>query len=45
MLEETHPRPSMWKRLALGAALVVFASAGATSVAAFREVDRVVDAI
>jgi polyisoprenyl-teichoic acid--peptidoglycan teichoic acid transferase len=45
MLDETHPRPSLWKRLALGAALVVFASAGATSVAAFREVDRVVEAL
>ncbi len=39
------PRPSMWKRFLLGAALVVFATASATSVAAFREVDRVVGAL
>ena len=45
MFEENHPRPSMWKRFLLGAALVIFASAGATSVAAFREVDRVVEAL
>jgi LCP family protein required for cell wall assembly len=38
-------RPGIWKRLLLGAALVIFASATATSVAAFREVDRVVDAL
>ena len=38
-------RPSLWKRLALGAALVIFASASATAVAAFREVDRVVNAL
>ena len=37
--------PSMWKRLLLGAALVIFASASATAVAAFREVDRVVNAL
>src|SRR3712207_2591300 len=42
---DSYPRPSLWKRLAIGAALVVFASAGATSVAAFREVDRVVNAL
>ena len=35
-------RAGIWKRLLLGAALVVFATAGATSVAAFREVDKVV---
>ena len=38
-------RTGIWKRLLLGAALVVFATAGATSVAAFREVDKIVDAI
>ena len=39
------PRPGLWKRFLLGAVLVVFASAGATSVAAFREVDKVVGAL
>jgi len=43
-LEDT-PRPGIWKRLLLGAALVIFATAGATSVAAFREVDKVVNAL
>ena len=38
-------RPGIWKRLLVGVALVVFASAGATAVAAFREVDRVVNAL
>ena len=42
---EDIPRPSLWKRFLLGACLVVFATASATAVAAFREVDRVVDAI
>ena len=42
MLEDI-PRPGLWKRLLLGAALVVFASAGATAVAAFHEVDKIVD--
>jgi LCP family protein required for cell wall assembly len=37
--------PSLWKRLLLGAVLVIFASASATAVAAFREVDKVVDAL
>ena len=36
------PRPGIWKKLILGCFLVVFASAGATSVAAFHEVDTVV---
>jgi len=36
---------SVLKRLLIGAALVVFASAGATAVAAFNEVDRVVSAL
>src|SRR3954447_21959828 len=35
----------MWKRLLLGAVLVIFASASATAVAAFREVDRGVNAL
>ncbi len=42
---EDIPRPSLWKRFLLGGLLVVFATASATAVAAFREVDRVVDAI
>ena len=42
---EDIPCPSLWKRFLLGGALVVFATASATSVAAFREVDRVVNAI
>jgi polyisoprenyl-teichoic acid--peptidoglycan teichoic acid transferase len=44
MLEDI-PRPGLWKRLLLGAFLVVFAAAGATAVAAFHEVDKVVDAL
>jgi LCP family protein required for cell wall assembly len=44
MFEEI-PRPGLWKKLLLGAALVIFASAGATAVAAFHEVDKVVDAL
>jgi LCP family protein required for cell wall assembly len=44
MLEE-YTRRSLWKRLLVGALLVVFAAAGATTVAAFREVDRVVNAL
>ncbi|MBA3739070.1 MAG: LCP family protein [Actinobacteria bacterium] len=39
---EDIPRPSLWKRFLLGGFLVVFATASATAVAAFREVDRVV---
>jgi polyisoprenyl-teichoic acid--peptidoglycan teichoic acid transferase len=42
---EDIPRPGLWKRLAIGAALVLFASAAATAVAAFHEVDRVVGAL
>jgi polyisoprenyl-teichoic acid--peptidoglycan teichoic acid transferase len=42
---EDMPRPGLWRRLLIGALLVVFASAGATSVAAFHEVDKVVDAL
>jgi len=37
--------PGIFKRLLIGAALLIFASAGATAVAAFREVDRVVNAL
>ncbi|MBA2629897.1 MAG: LCP family protein [Thermoleophilaceae bacterium] len=44
MLEDI-PRPGLWKKLLIGAFLVVFASAGATAVAAFHEVDKVVDAL
>jgi polyisoprenyl-teichoic acid--peptidoglycan teichoic acid transferase len=39
------PRPGLWKRLLIGALLVVFASAGATAVAGFHELDRVVAAL
>jgi LCP family protein required for cell wall assembly len=39
------PRPGLWKRLLLGGFLVVFAAAAATSVAAFHEVDKVVEAL
>ncbi|HYI36717.1 MAG TPA: LCP family protein [Thermoleophilaceae bacterium] len=39
------PRPGIWKKLILGCFLVVFASAGATSVAAFHEVDTVVKSL
>ncbi|MGI8945012.1 MAG: LCP family protein [Thermoleophilaceae bacterium] len=42
---EDIPRPGLWKRFLLGAVLVVFATASATSVAAFREIDRVVGAL
>jgi polyisoprenyl-teichoic acid--peptidoglycan teichoic acid transferase len=42
---EDIPRPGLWKRLLLGAFLVVFAAAAATSVAAFHEVDKVVTAL
>jgi polyisoprenyl-teichoic acid--peptidoglycan teichoic acid transferase len=39
------PRPGLWKRMLLAAFLVIFAAAGATAVAAFNEVDKVVDAL
>jgi LCP family protein required for cell wall assembly len=39
------PRPGLWKRLLLASVLVVFAAAGATAVAAFHEIDKVVDAL
>jgi polyisoprenyl-teichoic acid--peptidoglycan teichoic acid transferase len=44
MLQEI-PRPGLWKRLLVGGLLIVFAAAGATAVAAFHEVDKVVDAL
>ena len=37
--------PGIFKRLLVGAALLIFASAGATAVAAFREVDKIKDAL
>jgi LCP family protein required for cell wall assembly len=39
------PRPGLWKRLLLGAFLCIFAAAGATAVAGFHEIDKVVDAL
>jgi polyisoprenyl-teichoic acid--peptidoglycan teichoic acid transferase len=42
---EDIPRPGLWKRLLLGAVLCIFAAAGATAVAAFNEVDKVVTAL
>jgi LCP family protein required for cell wall assembly len=39
------PRPGLWKRLLIGGLLIVFAAAGATAVAAFHEVDKVVNAL
>jgi LCP family protein required for cell wall assembly len=39
------PRPGLWKRLIVGGLLTVFAAAGATAVAAFNELDKVVDAL
>lgn len=45
LFDDSDRGPSMWKRLLIGAALVIFASASATAVAAFREVDRVVNAL
>jgi polyisoprenyl-teichoic acid--peptidoglycan teichoic acid transferase len=42
---EDLPRPGLWKRLLLGGVLVIFAAAGATAVAAFHEVDKVVSAL
>jgi polyisoprenyl-teichoic acid--peptidoglycan teichoic acid transferase len=38
-------RPSLWRRFLIGAALVIFAAGSATAVAAFREVDKVVEAL
>src|SRR5215211_5047955 len=39
------PRPGLWKRLVIGGLLVIFAAAAATAVAAFHEIDKVVDAL
>jgi polyisoprenyl-teichoic acid--peptidoglycan teichoic acid transferase len=39
---EDIPRPGIWKRLLLGAFLIVFAAAGASAVAGFHEVDKIV---
>jgi polyisoprenyl-teichoic acid--peptidoglycan teichoic acid transferase len=44
MLEDI-PRTGLWKRLLLGGVLCIFAAAGATAVAAFHEVDKVVKAL
>ena len=44
MLQDV-PRPGLWKRLVIGGLLIVFAAAGATAVAAFHEVDKLVDAL
>ena len=44
MLEDI-PRPGLWKRLLVGAVVVIIAAAGATAVAAFREIDKVVEAL
>ncbi len=44
MFEEI-PRPGIWKKLLIGAFLVIFASAGATAVAAFHEVDKIVEGL
>src|SRR5439155_24516799 len=41
LLDERH---GIWKRLALGAVLIALASASATGVAAFHEIDKVVNA-
>ena len=45
LMFDNIPSPGLWKRLLLGAVLVIFASAAATAVAAFHEVDKVVDAL
>jgi LCP family protein required for cell wall assembly len=45
MFFQDIPRPGLWKRLMIGALLVVFASAGATAVAGFHEVDKITDAL
>lgn len=42
---ENIPRPGLWKRLLLGGFLVIFAAAGATAVAAFHEVDKIVETL
>ena len=40
-----YSRAAFWKRLVVGTSLVIVAAASATSVAAFREIDAVVDAL
>lgn len=45
MPDEKAPRNGLWKRFLLGAFLIVVSAAGATSVAAFHEVHRVVKAL
>ena len=45
MLTAPARKPRLWPRLLAGAAAIVFASASATAVVAFREVDRVVGAL
>lgn len=42
--EEEYRGPGLFRKLAVGAVLIVLAAASATAVAAFREVDRVGDA-
>src|SRR6185436_18863700 len=42
---EDIPRPGLWKRLLIGAFLCIFAAAAATAVAAFHEVDKIVNAL
>jgi len=42
-LDDSDRGPSMWKRLLLGAALVIFASASATAIGALHDVDKVVE--
>jgi LCP family protein required for cell wall assembly len=42
--DDQAPKHGLWKRILLGAFLIVLAAAGATSVAAFHEVNRVVNA-
>jgi polyisoprenyl-teichoic acid--peptidoglycan teichoic acid transferase len=44
MLDD-FPRPGLWKRMLLGSVLVIFAAAAAAAVAAFHEIDKVVDAL
>jgi len=39
------PRPGLWKRLLIGSFLCIFAAAAATAVAAFHEVDKIVNAL
>ena len=42
--DQEYKGPRLFRRMAIGAALIVVAAASATAVAAFREVDRVGDA-